>query len=1012
MAALHRSLVATAAFTGMLLVCCPSASALDPALDVSQYAHTAWKIRDGFTKGVIKCIAQTPDGYLWLGTEFGLLRFDGVRTTEWRPPVDQPLPSSDIWSLLATHDGALWIGTAKGLARWKGGSLTHYPELAGRIVWRLLEDHENTIWASGSAATSGRLCAIGDRDVKCDGDDGRFGYGVLALREDRKGNLWLGVSGGIWRWRPGPPVFFPLSGQADMAGAFDEDADGQLLVTTDRGIRRFVAGETNAYPLGGPAAPIRALDLLRDRHGALWIGTAKGVVHAYEGRLDTFAQVDGLSGDAVLGLFEDREGSIWVSTANGLDRFRALVVSALSERQGLSNAQAFSVAAAPDGSVWLGTRDSLEKLQDGGVTSYRAHARSGVASTTRQVVGNGFPGAALGVLLADSRSRVWTATTASFGYFDRDRAHYVGVPAVAVRAVRSMAEDTDGNLWIADQQAGLVRLSSSGRVDQTPWAALGHKDFATSIAADVVRGGLWLGFWDGGVSLLQNGAVRDTYQPGQGLGKGHVSNLRLDADGALWVATAGGLSHVRNGHAATLTAANGLPCDVVHWAVADEDRSLWLNSECGLIRVARADVDAWVANPEHVVKALLFDGSDGARLEALPTGYDPFVAKSSDGKLWFVSFDGVEIVDPRHLPFNTIPPPVHIEQIVADHRTVDVRSGDQSRISLPPRTRDVQIDYTALSLAAPEKVLFRYQLEGVDDAWQTVGTRRQAFYNNLAPGNYRFRVIASNNSGVWNESGDSLDFSIAPAYYQTSWFLALSVASVVALVWTAHRVRLRIVERHQREISALNERMMKTQEQERIRIAGELHDGVMQEMLAATMILGTTKRRISDNPDAAKAAIDKVQQKLIQAGTDLRQLSHDLHPPLLQEAGLPKAVQSYCEEFGTASTIPVSCEVDETASELSRGSALALFRILQEALGNAAKHATASRITVRLTRQNGLVTLVIADNGVGLDRAQLAAGGGLGLIMMRERATQLNGTLDVESAPGRGTTIKVTIPFR
>jgi signal transduction histidine kinase len=506
--------------------------------------------------------------------------------------------------------------------------------------------------------------------------------------------------------------------------------------------------------------------------------------------------------------------------------------------------------------------------------------------------------------------------------------------------------------------------------------------------------------------------VRDTYQPGQGLGKGRVSNLRLDADGALWVATAGGLSHVRNGHAATLTTANGLPCDVVHWAVADEDRSLWLNSECGLIRVARADIDAWVANPEHVVKPLLFDASDGARLDALPTGYDPFVAKSSDGKLWFVGFDGaVEIVDPRHLPFNTIPPPVHIEQIVADHRTVDVRSGDQSRIGLPPRTRDVQIDYTALSLAAPEKVLFRYQLEGVDNAWQTVGTRRQAFYNNLAPGNYRFRVIASNNSGVWNETGDSLEFSIAPAYYQTSWFLALSVLSVIGLAWTAHRVRLRIVERHQREISALNERTMKAQEQERIRIAGELHDGVMQDMLAATMMLGSAKRRIPDNPEAS-AAIDKVQQKLIQAGTELRQLSHDLHPPLLQEAGLPKAVEGYCDQFSNASGIPIECHADDSVGELSRGASLALFRILQEALGNIAKHAQARRIAVRLTRANGDVTLAVSDDGIGLDRSRLARGGGLGLVMMRERATQLNGTLDVESAPGRGTTIKVTIPFR
>ena len=360
---------------------------------------------------------------------------------------------------------------------------------------------------------------------------------------------------------------------------------------------------------------------------------------------------------------------------------------------------------------------------------------------------------------------------------------------------------------------------------------------------------------------------------------------------------------------------------------------------------------------------------------------------------------------------NALPPPVYIERVVADRNAYEAASSVGQPMQLPPLVRDLQIDYTGLSLVAAERMRFRYQLEGHDAGWQDVGTRRQAFYNDLRPGSYRFRVIAANNSGVWNETGATLDFSIAPAYYQTSWFLALSVASVVALAWTAHRVRLRIVERHQREISALNERMMKAQEQERIRIAGELHDGVMQDMLAATMILGTAKRRLPSDSNAV-AAIDKVQQKLIQAGTDIRQLSHDLHPPLLQEAGLPKAVQGYCEQFSTASGIPVECHADDSVGELSRGAALALFRILQEALGNIAKHAKASRITVRLTRENRAVTLAVSDDGVGLDRSRLAAGGGLGLIMMRERASQLNGTFDIESAPPHGTTIRVTIPFR
>jgi signal transduction histidine kinase len=354
---------------------------------------------------------------------------------------------------------------------------------------------------------------------------------------------------------------------------------------------------------------------------------------------------------------------------------------------------------------------------------------------------------------------------------------------------------------------------------------------------------------------------------------------------------------------------------------------------------------------------------------------------------------------------------VHVEQITADRTAYDLSSQTSGGLRLPPLTRDLQIDYAALSLVAPEKIQFRYRLENHDRDWQDVGNRRQAYYNNLPPGNYRFHVIAANNSGVWNEAGATVDFVIAPAYYQTTWFLALSVAVVAGLAWGGHRVRVRMIEKHKGEISALNERLMKAQEQERIRIAGELHDGVMQEMLAVNLMLGTARRRIADD-SPAKATIDKVQEKLIRVGTDIRQLSHDLHPPMLQDAGLPEAVRAYCEQFSSTAGIPVSCDADERASDLSRGAALALFRILQEALGNAAKHAAARRITVRLRRTDAEVSLEISDDGAGFDRSRVGGPGGLGLITMRERAGQLNGTFGVDSAPGRGTTISVVIPFR
>jgi signal transduction histidine kinase/ligand-binding sensor domain-containing protein len=999
---------------GVALACLMTASparvvALNPTLQVNQYSHTVWKVRDGFAKGAIKSITQTPDGYLWLGTDFGLLRFDGVRAVLWQPPPDQPLPSNDIWSLLAARDGALWVGTAKGVARWKDGRLTVYSELAGRIIWRLLEDRQSTVWVSAAAVPAGRLCAIRDRDVTCVGDDGSLGYGVTALYEDRNGSIWLGVADGIWRWTPGPPRFFAMSGEQDSIQAFGEDDDGALLVDTRHGVRRFVDGRAESYPRSGPHTPVNANRLLRDRDGALWIATASGIVHARDGKTDRFTRADGLSGDDVRAIFEDREGGIWVGTESGLDRFRDVIVAAVTSKQGLSNPRGHSVRVAADRTLWVATPDSLEKWDNGQFTSYRARARSPAVDNARQVVVKGFPEGGVNTFFPDDRGRIWTAVSTLIGYLERDR--FIVRPEVHARQVRSIAQDSEGTVWFADQRAGLIGVTANDNVAQIPWTALGRKDFATVMVADPVRGGLWLGFWDGGIGHVENGQLRETHSTADGLGEGRITNLRLASDASLWVGTQGGLSRLRQGTVTTLTRKNGFPCDSLNWVIPDDAGALWLDTPCGLVRIARDQVDAWIADPTHAIEPTVFDSTDGVSLQAgFAHGYEPFVAKSRDGRLWFVSVNGLNVVDPRRVSSNQLPPPVHVERIVANRTPFDVSPGG-SRVHLPPLTTDLQIDYTALSLLAPEKVRFRYLLEGYDRDWQDAGNRRQAFYTNLPPRDYRFRVTASNNSGVWNQAGASVDFSVAPAYYQTTWFKACSIATVIALVWAGHRVRLRIVEKHEREISALNERLMKAQEQERIRIAGELHDGVMQDMLSVTMMLGSAKRRMPDNSEA-KATIDKAQHKLVQAGTDLRQLSHDLHPPLLQDAGLPGAVNAYCEQFSTTWGIPVSCNADERVGDLSRGAALALFRILQEALGNAAKHAAAKRITVRLTRSESDVSLTVSDDGVGFDRTQLASGGGLGLVMMRERASQLNGTFEFESAPKRGTTIRVVVPFR
>ena len=976
------------------------------SLSVSQYAHTAWRTREGFAAGSIVAITQTPDGYLWLGTDYGLQRFDGVRSVPWQPPRGQRLPSNDIFSLLCAKDGSLWIGTSKGLAKLKDGTLTQFDEFAGQYAYTLLEDREGVVWAGTLAAGDAKVCAIASSGVACHGGNGRFGNAITGLHEDSNGRVWAAVVDGLWRLKPGPPEFQPVPDGMDAMQGF-VTADRGSLMTFPDGLRRFIDGKAEAYPLLGMVTAFRARRLLRDRQGSLWIGTGShGLIHVTQRQTDVFTAAHGLTGDSVVAIFEDREGSIWVATTNGLDRFREVAVPTFGSAPGTPNAVVSSLLATTDGSIWFGANGVLNRRRHSQVMTLPTH------DGTRA----GKPIAIPNSLFQDRRGRLWVSTRDGIGYFDDNRFTWQrGIPGGT--AVHDMTDDTDGNLWVASQDHGLFRVSPDGATRRVSWAAFGRNDFASAMVADPTQGGVWVGFQNGGIVHFSADAVRASYTAAEGLGGGRVNDLAFDRHGALWASTESGLSRLRSGRLATLAGSNGLPCDGVHWVIEDAAQSAWLFMPCGLVRIALSDLDAWAAQADQdggssrSVRTTIFDSADGVLKRTYAGGYSPLVTKSADGKIWFASLDGISMVDPGHLPSNPLPPPVHVEQLTAGGRAYDERAIGAG-VRLPPLTRDLQIDYTALSLVAPERMQFRYQLEGHDRDWQDVGTRRQAFYSDLAPGDYRFRVIAANNSGVWNEAGASVQLRRSHRRItRPTWFLALCLGAALALIWSAYRIRIRVVEKHQHEISALNERLMKAQEQERIRIAGELHDGVMQQMLAMTMMLGTAKRRIAEDSEA-RPTLDKISDKLIEVGGDIRRLSHDLHPPILQEAGLPQAMRAYCEQFSASCGIPVACDADDGLRDLSRGAALALFRIMQEALGNAAKHAQARRITVGLTRSADVVTLTVADDGVGFDRNRLSASGGLGLITMRERAGQLNGRFEFETAPGRGTVIRVGIPFR
>jgi signal transduction histidine kinase len=481
-------------------------------------------------------------------------------------------------------------------------------------------------------------------------------------------------------------------------------------------------------------------------------------------------------------------------------------------------------------------------------------------------------------------------------------------------------------------------------------------------------GGLWIGFLNGGITYYNDGEVRASYTVADGLAEGRVKDLRLDPDGTLWAATeGGGLSRLKNARIATLTRKNGLPCETVHWVMKDDEHSFWLYMACGLVRISQSEMEAWAADPKRMIQATVFDSSDGVRSEAFFAGFSPQVGNSPDGRLWFSGIDGLSVIDPRHLPYNKLPPSVHIEQITVDRNVSWQNSWGRasSNLRLPALTRDLEIDYTALSLVVPEKVHFRYKLEGWESDWRGAGNRRQAFYTNLPPRNYRFRVMACNNSGVWNEAETFLDFSVAPAYYQTNWFRSSCVAVFLALLWVLYQLRLRQLAR---EFNA----GLEARVNERTRIARELHDTMLQSFQGLLLRFQTVSNLLP--ADEPKQKLDDAIDQAAQAITEGRDAVQGLRSSTTVTNDLACAITALGTELAGESNPNAAkfhVEVEGTPRDLHPILRDEVNRIAGEALRNAFKHAQAQRIEVEIRYDVRRLRLRVVDDGKGIDATHL-----------------------------------------
>ena len=1015
----------------LLLARYPAALASEVVGLPIQYTHTKWTDSVGL-KGRVYSMAQTSDGYLWLGTEFGLVRFDGIRFAPPGPTAGPSLPGSIIWSLLAARDGSLWIGTLDGLSSWHQGQLIRYPELAAHPVFALLEDHEGTVWAGGTAG----LCSIRGTKVHCSEIEGSLGGGlfysnegrgsvVYSLYEDGERHLWAGTDSGLWQWTPGPAHRYASqrfsAPQALVAG---ERGMGLIAITgaAERMLMRSAHDGLEEYTIPGVPQLFGAESALRDRHGALWVGTMEdGLLRVQDGTFSWPEEKSRLSGDFVSTLLEDREGSIWAGTTNGLDRFRESAVSTISADEGLSTPVG-CVLAARDGSLWVGSYGGLNRWNRGQLTIYRATARpvrrsvsaeepprKSTLGTIVQKADRELPGNAIASLFEDPGGRIWVGTDDGTAWFENGRFHRVaGLPKAIWIA---MFADARAGVWIGYPGSGLFRVVDGSVAESVawPWWPRGPDPRLSALVSDPLTGGLWLGFLHGGVGYFKDRKLQTSFSSKQGLGSDTVWNLLIDHEGTLWAATEGGLSRIRDGRVTTLTRKNGMPCDSVKWVIEDDASSLWLNTGCGLVRIERTELNAWVADSQRSIHPRVFDRTDGVRMHALGAALNPVVTKSPDGRLWFVHVDGISTIDPLHLRINPVPPPVYIEQITADGQTYVATSG----LHLPARLRDLTIDYTALSLAAPEKVRFQFKLEGQDPGWREVLNIRRVQYSNLAPGSYRFRVIAANNSGVWNPEGASLDFSIAPAYWQTGWFRAACLAATLLVLWALYELRMRQIAR---AFSVrLEERVA-----ERTRIARELHDTLLQGFHGLVLYLKAAEDLFTGRPAEAKKMLNTAIQQGAKVITEGRNAVEGLRTSTQQDPyDLALAIRRLGESLTPkeAALHPIEFRVDvggipRPMQPIVRDE---LYRIAGEALRNAFHHSQATLIEVELRFEQWEFRLRVRDNGIGIDPEVLGGQGPrrhYGLRGMRERSELIGAKLTLWSALQAGTEVDLRVPAK
>jgi signal transduction histidine kinase/ligand-binding sensor domain-containing protein len=966
------------------------AFALDPARNIRDFQHTAWSGADGAPSDVWS-LAQTTDGYLWLGTGSGLYRFDGVRFERFQAANSRGPAESDIGGLLAARDGTLWIGYRTGdVAVLRNGKIDFFPladknqenQLSGLIAGpdgKILAELQTGIWQ----IANGKYVPVG---FSWPERYGIFGGGLVSAHG---GDIWAPTTDGLVHLdeRSGKRTLLamPMHSSFVSRATMTEDHHGQLWLSESAATLVRVRSPDGDPVIGTGAAKFVAMStsarVMFDRDGTAWgadyglgiyrfAGAALGVAGT---ATDRFTEKDGLTSDLAATILEDREGNVWVGTNRGLDRFRPTNVFLNANIPVVSTTgyRALSI----NGTTYVSASNALHELGKTAAVDPRIpNARPNCIYAAR--------GDLLGLCNGNELVEVGSSTV-------RHLQVPTGSPWSGVRPV-SAALDSTGTLWVAFWNKGIARLRNGN------WSVWQPGNRSSHLLEADMHGGVWIYFDDGSLAYATGDEV-------------HSYGDQMKALGGIWVilpladetllGTDRGLARVRAGEIELLPATRYPVLADVTGLAQTRDGKTWIHSSAGAVRVDTKAMDAAFAQGSNRLPYQLISYRDGISGMAQQVSYINTIVKGPNDRLYLVTNHGIDEIDALGLHRNTLPPPVAVTGIKADG---DSRNGPNG-ITLATGVSDLEIDYTALSLIMPERVHFRYRLSGETNGWIDAGTRRQAFFTNLRPGDYRFQVIASNNDGVWNTNGASLLFAVPPTFVQSNTFIVLCALAGSACLWLLYSLRLRLVTARIR--SRMEERLA-----ERERIARDLHDTLLQGFDGLILRFQSITNRMPPAEPIRKMmdeALERADDVLAESRDSMRTLR-----PTQNDFAIADAFAATGESAAFGSSAKFKVVTEGEARRLHPIVRDEIAKIGNEAITNAFKHAKAANIEANVVYLRSRLVVTITDDGIGIAADLLAHGrqGHFGLTGMRERAERIKAELSAASRVGAGTTVTLTIP--